>query len=342
MVLDQGPIPNGASASFDQHRLIRLPYGDKPGYCAMVPHALEAWAAMWADLGATHMAPVGSLAISTGPGDWTEASARTMDELGIGYARLDARELAAAAPYLKLPAGAWGILNREGGVLFAERIVTSLAELLRLEGVPLHPEAQVEAVDLDAARVRLTDGADLHADAVVLATGAWTYKLRPHLSRQATAHRQAVVYVEPPARYRVAWREAPALLDLGTVLDVYAAPPAGGTDLKFGLAQHRRPGDPDEMEPLGRNEPAEIFAQVAPFLQQAEDYRVLGGRLCPYAVSPDERFVVEREGPSLVVTGCSGHMFKFGALMGQEVARTVTGERGFEDFAAWARGEQAA
>ncbi|MDX1711070.1 MAG: FAD-dependent oxidoreductase, partial [Rhodovibrionaceae bacterium] len=235
-----------------------------------------------------------------------------------------------------------GILNREGGVLFAERIVTDLAELLRLEGVPLHPESRVEAVDMEAARITLADGTQVRAEAVVLAAGAWSYKLRPGLARKAEAHRQAVVYTEPPERYRASWREAPALVDLGAVLDVYAAPPAGGTDLKFGLAQHRRPGDPDAMDPLGRDEPAEIFAQVAPFLQQAEDYRILGGRLCPYAVSPDERFVVEREGPSLVVTGCTGHMFKFGALMGREIGRTVTGERGFDDFAAWARGEQAA
>jgi glycine/D-amino acid oxidase-like deaminating enzyme len=342
MVFDQGPIPNGASASFDQHRLIRLPYGAEAGYCAMAKQALAAWNELWADIGATHMAPVGSLAVSTSPGDWTDVSARTMDSLGYAYRRLDAGELSEFAPYLKLPKDAWGLLSAEGGVLFAERIVTSLAELLRLEGVPLHPETRVAQVDPAFGSATLADGARLQSDAVVLATGAWTPKLRPHLAAQAVAHRQAVVYLEPPDRYREAWRSAPALVSLGAVLNVYAAPPADGTDLKFGTARHRRPGDPDAMEPLDRNEPAEIFAQVAPFLHEAQSYRVLGGRLCPYAVSPDERFVVERLGTGLAITGCTGHMFKFGPLLGREIARTVTGQRDFQDFARWIRGEQAA
>src|SRR3546814_10328840 len=33
--LFRSPLPHPGGASYDQHRLIRLPYSDQPGYCAM-------------------------------------------------------------------------------------------------------------------------------------------------------------------------------------------------------------------------------------------------------------------------------------------------------------------
>src|SRR3546814_13330918 len=95
-------------------------------------------------------------------------------------------------------------------------------------------------------------------------------------------------------------------------VDIYAAPPAGGSELKFGCGQHRRPGDPDDLDPLAPGEAAEVASAFAPLLRDFADYKVLRGQVCPYAVSPDERFVTESTGPVLVIrmeerrggTGC--------------------------------------
>ena len=65
---------------------------------------------------------------------------------------------------------------------------------------------------------------------------------------------------------------------------------------------------------------------------------MLRGQICPYARSPEERFVTECNGPVVVIGGCSGHMFKFGALMGEQLARTATGALAFKDFRLWAEG----
>src|SRR3546814_3196688 len=81
-----------------------------------------------------------------------------------------------------------------------------------------------------------------------------------------------------------------------------------------------------------------LFRSFAPLLRDFADYKVLRGKLCPYAVSPDERFVTERNGAVTVIGGCTGHMFKFGALMGEQLARTATGALAFKDFRLWAEG----
>src|SRR3546814_2645437 len=82
-------------------------------------------------------------------------------------------------------------------------------------------------------------------------------------------------------------------------VDIYAAPPAGGSELKFGCGQHRRPGDPDDLDPLAPGEAAEVASAFAPLLRDFADYKVLRGQVCPYAVSPDERFVTESNGSVL-------------------------------------------
>ena len=339
-VYEQGSIPNPAAASFDQHRLMRLPYGDQAGYCLMAGRAFASWQRLWKDLGEEHYEERGSLSISSEPGDWTDRSRATLQRFEIPYRVLEGEKLAECAPFLKLPKDAWGLYNERGGVLFAERILDGLAEYLDAMGVELHRGARVENIDLQGASLSTGDGRSDWADALLVAAGAWTPKLRPELMRRALAHRQAVIYLDPPRSRRAQWESAPILLDLGR-LDCYAAPPADGTALKFGIADHRRPCDPDALAPIAEGEPEAIFRRIAPFLAEADGYRIREARVCPYAVAPDANFVVEAIGPSLIVTGCTGHMFKFGALMGEALGETLIGKRDREAFLNWARGRAA-
>ena len=62
-------------------------------------------------------------------------------------------------------------------------------------------------------------------------------------------------------------------------------------------------------------------------------------KTCFYTVTEDERFVVEKQGAAgWVMSPCSGHGFKFGALMGLELARTIVSERDPALHASWAAG----
>ena len=44
-----------------------------------------------------------------------------------------------------------------------------------------------------------------------------------------------------------------------------------------------------------------------------------------WTLAPEERFVLARHGRIVVVSACSGHGFKFGALSGRDVAAVLTG-----------------
>lgn len=340
LLFEQAELPHSGGASYDQHRLIRLPYADQAGYCAMVMDAFKAWERLWDDLGEPLYAEIGSLALSTAENDWTDLSRLTLDQLGFDYDTLDAKEIEARCPFLTPPPGAWGLLNQRGGLLFAARIVEALVLYLQHRGVSLREETRVVSVDPAAGCLTLEDGSRETAEAVVVAAGAWTAKLFPELARRAVPQRQVVTYLEAPEAYEEAWAEAPALVQLTNEAALYAAPPVGGSELKFGFDEHRQPADPDKLDPLGETEAAEVAAAFRPIVRDLDDYKILHGQLCPYAVAPDSRFVTERNGGVTLVGGCSGHMFKFGAVMGEELAKTATGERGYEDFRRWAEGRQ--
>jgi glycine/D-amino acid oxidase-like deaminating enzyme len=70
-----------------------------------------------------------------------------------------------------------------------------------------------------------------------------------------------------------------------------------------------------------------------------DDYRIERGKICFYSVEPNEQFVLERLEKTVLMTGFSGHGFKFGALMGRLAAAVITGKAEATDIAALAAGE---
>jgi sarcosine oxidase len=50
------------------------------------------------------------------------------------------------------------------------------------------------------------------------------------------------------------------------------------------------------------------------------DPKPLRSETCLYTMTPDEDFVLERVGPVVIGSACSGHGFKFGPLLGEILA----------------------
>ena len=65
----------------------------------------------------------------------------------------------------------------------------------------------------------------------------------------------------------------------------------------------------DEIDP--------ILALASRRLRDVDRYEVTEARTCFYTVTDDERFVAHREDRLLALSPCSGHGFKFSALIGE-------------------------
>lgn len=340
VVLEQGPIPNPIASSHDHHRLIRLAHSAGDGRGRMIHAAYAAWGDLWADLGHALQVETGMLMVASRPGDWAVSCRAAFDRAGTAYELWDQATLARRCPYLLLADGAWGLFTAKGGALLAERILRDLAAWLRGRGVKLRERAEAVAVEPGQAAVTLAGGEVVRGDALVLAAGAWSGRLLPALAPALEPRRSLVLYLIPPRELAAAWAASPCFLDLGAGSDLYLVPPMEGLGLKFGSGDHSRPGDPTTARTLRPDEPESLLAYLRPFVRDLDRYQVVDARVCYTCYSRDERFIAGVAGRTAYATGCSGQMFKFGAIMGRRLAEAATGALDGAALAAWARGER--
>jgi glycine/D-amino acid oxidase-like deaminating enzyme len=336
-LLEQARIPNPLGSSFDRHRLIRYPYGAFDGYARMVLDAYDAWRALWADLGETLYVESGTLVLSGSEGGWAKDSVRNLEALKLPHSRITPAEMTRRWPHLK-PDGLSFVLHLAGGgVLLADRIVAALAAHLRSR-IDLREDTRVTEIDPTRASVRLADRTTIAGDHLVLAAGPWTARLVPALADRIVPSRQILAYAAPPAAHAAHWPQSPMVLENTDNVGFYAVPPVAGTPLKIGDHHFTRHGDPDRDREPNANELSAVLALSRQRLVDGAGYALAGGRTCFYTVTEDERFVAHTEGPTLALSPCSGHGFKFGPVIGQRVAATLAGEQPVAVLARWLAG----
>ena len=321
-LFEQGPIPNPLGSSVDHHRLIRHPYGQLTGYARLIDPALEAWARTWAALGRSFYHPTGTLILARDDTTWAESSLEEMAVQGIKSERLDPVRLHALAPMLKADDVRVAALVSSGGVLLADQIVAALASHLLMRGVTMRTNTPVVEIDPVRGSVVTGDGERLRADVIVVAAGPWVRDLRP--DARVKPSRQVVITLQAPAEHQAAWTHAPMVLDIHGDRGIYVVPPVAGTPLKVGDHSFSRKGHPDTDRVPTEAEVNTLFEACRARFADLDSYTFTGAKTCFYTVSAEERFVLERSDKMVVMSGFSGHGFKFGALMGRLAARLAT------------------
>jgi len=338
-VFEQAALPNPLASSIDEHRLIRHPYGDHAGYARMIDPAFAAWDLLWDDLGCKLYAATGTLALTGNGADWAERSARTLAAIGRPMTELTVDELRRRFPLLDARGVERAFWLDSGGVLFAQDIVAGIARhLSRQPTVRLHPETAIRAVDLELGSVTAMDGTVYGADMVVVAAGAWVGRLLP-AGKRLVPSRQIVIYFRLPEEQRAVWARGPMIIEKTGDVGLYLVPPMEGRGFKVGDHEFSRAGDPDAGREAREDEIRPLLERCRSLFKGFDAWRTDRLKVCFYTVTGDERFVVEKQGArGWVMSPCSGHGFKFGALMGLELARTIATNRDPLQHARWAAG----
>ncbi|UYN96698.1 MAG: FAD-dependent oxidoreductase [Enhydrobacter sp.] len=343
-LFEQGALPNPLASSMDEHRLIRHPYGDHAGYARMIDKAFDAWELLWGDIGQRLYARTGTLALTGNGADWAERSARVMAAIGRPMAELALTELPRRFPALDAQGVERAFWLDTGGVLFAQDIVAALvAHLGRQANVRFHTETPIRSVDLENGRVVTSAGAVHGADTIVVAAGAWVGRLLPDWSKDLVPSRQVVIYFRLPDADRAAWSTGPMVIDKTGEVGLYLVPPMDGRGMKVGDHEFSRSGDPSAPREARPEEMRPLLNRCRTLIRGFERWQVDRLKVCFYTVTEDERFVVRKLGrKGWLMSPCSGHGFKFGAVMGLELGRTIAEDGDPERHARWAAGLEGA
>ena len=326
LLLDAYGPGNSRASSGGESRMIRMGYGPDEIYSRMAQRSLALWQELFGERYQLFV-KTGILWLARERDPYCEATAATLELLGINHEKLDRDEIARRYPQIAPGAVTWGILEPDSGVLLARRAVQAVAAEGRGIGVE-YREAAIVTPIVDGA-IRTSSGGEIHAARFVFACGPWLPKLFPELlGERIYVTRQEVIFLGvPPGDVRFNVGVMPCWIDFNDL--VYALPNIEGRGFKIAIDAHGPEFDPDTGQRVvtssGLDAARAYLGQRVPSLAGAP---VTETRVCQYENTSNGDFLIDRH-PGFenvwLVGGGSGHGFKHGPAVGEYVAQMLSG-----------------
>jgi sarcosine oxidase / L-pipecolate oxidase len=334
-VLDSGHVPRHAAASTDVSKIVRMDYGPDLHYTEMAEAAMAGWDE-WNRRWSPPLYHEDGFALLASepmqPGGFEYESYVLLASRGHPVVRLRDLDRTQAVPAWSEARYPDGYFNRRAGWAESGRVVERLKQEALIAGVEIDEHSRVASVIHEARPscvVTTDDGRRRSADVLVIAAGAWTPSLLPHLRDVMWTTGQPVIHVNAGLDPR--WR-APSFpvwaADIART-GWYGFPALADGALKIGHHGGGRPVDPDAPRLVLRDEEARVHEFLRDSLPDLAGAPIVHRRLCLYCDTFDGDFWIDRDPahPGLVVAaGDSGHGFKFAPIIGGLVADVVEGK----------------
>jgi sarcosine oxidase len=311
VLLEQFEVGHTRGSSHGASRIFRFSYDD-PAYVAMAMEAVPLWRELEARTGRAVLTVTGGL-------DWgkdLEAHTSALSACGATFELMDGAETTRRFPLFAPPPGEPVLYQGDAGVLAAEPAWRSLVQEAAGARVELRERARVLElrVNHDHGEAR-TEGEVFRARAVVVTAGGWAKDLLAGvgIDLPVQVSRQTVAYF--PAGESAIF---PVAVEWGES-SVFYALPSPGTGMKVGEHHVRTLADPDDEGVPDPGWVAGLEHWVADRVPGARP-KAIHAETCLYTSTSDERFILERHGPIVVGSACSGHAFKFAPLIGGRLA----------------------
>jgi glycine/D-amino acid oxidase-like deaminating enzyme len=349
-LFDPGPIPHPLAATTDISKVLRMDYGADEDYTILMEQAFPIWEEwnrlwdepLWHETGFVIMAKE-----EMQPGSFELESYRLLQKRGHRVERLDSDELKRRFPAWNAEMYQDGYFNPRAGWAESGRVLEWLFVEAKRLGARIHAGHKFSRLIEGDSRVRgiqTTDGETHHADFVIVAAGAWTPHLLPHLGDVLWTVFQPVFHFEVPNMELfsdpkfIVW--AADISNTGW----YGFPAIQDNRLK--IANHGKGWTfhPDEPRLMPADQEEKFRAFLRDTFPALANAKVLFNRLCPYCDSWDGNFLIDHDPDRpglLVAAGDSGHAFKFTPLLGTLIADALERKpnKYLKKFAWRARGE---
>jgi len=320
LLLERFEIGHARGSSGGPTRIFRVSYDD-PDYVRMARRALQEWRSLEAEAGEPLMITTGGLDIGRAGRSTSDA----LEAASEAFEYLPAEAVLERWPAIRLEPGTEAFVQEDGGVCMAERTVRAQARLAAGAGATVLENTRVDSIVANHAGAEVrTEAETYRAPVVVVTAGPWA----GDLLRTAGIDLPLVPSFEQVTYFAL---EDPS--PLPTVIDWDVTPPRTPYTVPdperpghFKVALHMSgpPVDADarSFEPDPDRVRRVVEYAAGRFAQHAPDG---GTDTCLYTNAPDEHFVLDRHGPVVVGSPCSGHGFKFAPLIGQILADLATG-----------------
>ena len=323
---------NARAASGGETRQIRAGYGEREIYTRWVLEAFKRWEARQEEWGGLPLFyRTGQLSLYREGGSRSFRATQTvLTKLGVENEVIEHDEVARQYPQFNLDGIDFGYYLPSTGVLMARRGCFAVAEDFQRKGGEfiLAKAKPGRQAGRQLQEITLSTGQTIAAENFVFACGPWLPKVLPNpmKDRLVTPRRVTFWYGVPPDDNRFSHPNCPNFSMAG----VYGFPSIEGRGLKFATVYDSIPFDPDTDERLvTENEVGRAREFLDKWFPALRGQPLLESRVCQYETSVDDHFIVDHH-PDMenvwIVGGGSGHGYKHGIMLGDYVARRVTGQ----------------
>jgi sarcosine oxidase len=312
-LLEQFELGHARGSSHGRSRIFRFSYPD-PIYVGMAMEALDLWREAEREADDALIVTTGGLDL----GPDIDDNARALGEKGAPFEMLEGSEATRRFPAVSVSFDRPVLYHPDAGICLADSAVKFFVASAQRSGAEIFERRRVDRLEANDEEVRIRAGDETFAAPVAIVTaGAWARKLLEPVGIDLPTR---------PTRETVAFfayegEMLPVLVEWGPP-HIYALP-SPGQGIKAGEHIAGPTTDPDLEGPVSEDSIKRVTAWVAERFPQAER-PPHHAETCLYTNTADERFILERHGPIVVGSPCSGHGFKFAPLIGRRLADLAT------------------
>jgi sarcosine oxidase len=332
--LEQFDISHEFGSHAGQSRIIRKAYFEHPDYVPLMERAYKSWRSFEKEIGEQLYYKTGLLYAGNSNNEIIKGVKLAASLYNIGLENLEAGHYA----QFIFPKSFDILFEPDAGFLPPEKCIRLYAAQAQKNGAVIHSNEKVInwKKDGDSITVR-SDKAVYHCNKLVITAGAWAGKMIPQVLDKIKVTRQFVAWIKTKDDKQFELNNFPCwmIADDDKHGCYYGFPlldtkrfgePAG---LK--LAHHfpLQTADPDNVNRQTTNEDIENIKYCVNKYFQAGFESLLHSKVCLYANSPDENFIIDRlpgyEENVSIACGFSGHGFKFVPVVGEILADLAIG-----------------
>ncbi len=324
--LERYDVPHTKGSSHGITRIIRRAYYEHPSYIPLIERAYDLWKDLAIETGREVIHRTGSIDAGPEGNVVFEGSRRSCEEYDIPHEVLASEEVTQRFPGYRLPDGHMAVYQPDGGFVVPEQSIVGHAEAAQAAGAEVRARERVvdwKPTPDEGVRVE-TDRGSYEADALVLAAGAWNYKLADALDGLAVPERQVLGWFQPDRPSTFAPENFPVWNLKVEEGRFYGLPIYDVPGMKLGKYHHRDERvDPDAYETEPTIEDERVLREVTRRYFPDANGPTMRLATCMFTNSPDEHFILDTlpDHPQVAVgAGFSGHGFKFASVIGEILA----------------------
>lgn len=334
---EQFEIGHGHGSSHGESRIIRYAYPDE-FHTRLMARCYNLWDELESEAGEELLVRCGGLTF--GPRQHPEmlATAQALHAAGLPYEELGAQASRERFPALHLTANEITIFQSQSGFLRPTRCIAANVRLAKQFGAQVQVNTPVRAIENHGGGVLIsTEGATHSFDAAIVASGAWTSQLLAPLHLPLRVEQRQIAYLRIASHPENFEPEAlPVWIDTNSYFYGF---PSDGVVNGIKCASHTAGEEVDLLteRPAFDHHLQQVVSYARRRLPDLSE-GITHAQGCLYTLTPDENFIVD-SAPHLknvhLVSGCSGHGFKWTVLLGALAAQMATGQVGEDDLAPW-------